>query len=468
MPEKSEHTGQDAAEPQYKAVLGMVLVSAFAVPITLSASNVALPHIGRALHLDAVVLSWIPMAYLSGSAMFVLIFGRLADMYGRKRIFLCGTLLVVASSIYAASANSGGILLLARFLQGISVAMLYATQMALISAVAPPQRRGHFIGMATAMIYLGLSIGPLLGGFATDRFGWRAAFLVHLPLAVAVLLIGILRVSGEWKAAQRGSYDIPGTLLYMLGIASFSCGLGGLPSVWAWPLLLAGLGCGIGFLLYEHRHANPLLDVRLFFSNRLFALSNMAAWFVYVSIYSNVVLAALFLQYLQGLSATTAGLIMMSQPISQSVVSLFSGHLSDRLAQPRTLCSVGLILCSSGLLLLGQTGADEPSWHITLALIVTGIGVGLFTSPNSNAIMGSVSRQHLGVAAACISIVRLLGQLGSMAVVTCLFALLLGRAEIGPANYPELERAIRICYLIAASLCVPALYCSLTRGKTAI
>jgi MFS family permease len=172
----------------------MVLPNALAVPIMLSSVNVALPDIASDLNLSAVAVSWVPTVFLMASAMFVLIFGRVADMYGRKKVFLIGAVTVIASSFMASMAGDSSQLLVARFLQGFGAAMLYATQMALISSVFPPQARGRAIGWVISLIYVGLAVGPLLGGVITEYFGWRPTFYLQIPLAFAVLYIGLFKV----------------------------------------------------------------------------------------------------------------------------------------------------------------------------------------------------------------------------------------------------------------------------------
>jgi MFS family permease len=294
---------QDALQ---RAALIMVLLNAFTTPLMLSAVNVALPSIASDLKLDAVMLSWIPMGYLMASAMFVLAFGRLADMYGRKRVFLAGTTSVIVTSLIAAVATSGEWLVGARFLQGMSAAMLYATQMAIVSSVFPPAKRGHAIGLTVSMIYLGLAGGPLIGGFLIDQFGWRASFIFYIPLAVIVLIIGLLKVPGEWSADERGSFDLRGAILYGVAVAAFCTAVSLLPRGISFVLLGASLlGIWVFFHLARRTH-HPIFDVSLFFSNRVFSLSCIAAYIIYTAIFANVILISLYLQYLKGISASHA------------------------------------------------------------------------------------------------------------------------------------------------------------------
>ena len=213
-----------------RLTLTMVLLNAFTTPLMLSAVNVALPAIAKDLSMNAVQLSWVPMAYLMASAMFVLIFGRLADMVGRKRIFLIGTSSVIVTSLIGAFSDSSAMLISARFLQGVSAAMLYATQVAIVTSVFPPAKRGQAIGLTVSTIYLGLTIGPVIGGYVIDTFGWRACFMVHIPLAVIVLCLGAFFVKGEWSADERGSFDLLGAIMYSFSILLLCLGVSWLSS----------------------------------------------------------------------------------------------------------------------------------------------------------------------------------------------------------------------------------------------
>lgn len=447
-----------------RAVLGMVIVNAFSTPLMLSAANVALPAMARELDLSAVVLSWVPMAYLMASAMFVLVFGRFADMYGRKRIFLIGTGAVILSSLLAAMSTGAYTLLSARFLQGVSAAMLYATQMALVSTVFPPSRRGRAIGLVISAIYTGLAAGPLIGGYVIDLLGWRASFLLQIPLALMVLLFGLFAVRREWKTQVQTPLDMPGVLSYNAGILLFCLGVSQLPGTLGGVLLLAGVAMIVYFLRHSKRASNPIWDVRLFFNNRIFTLSCLAALIMYSATFANVVLMSLYLQYLKGLSATGAGLVMMIQPVTMAVFSPLMGRLSDKV-EPRILASLGMTVTTAGLFMLALLTAESPFAVVYSALVMTGLGFSLFSSPNVNAIMGAVEPRHYGSASGTVAIMRLIGQLNSMVLVTLALTLVVGNTQIEVENYARLESAIGLSFSIAAALCVPGIILSLKRGR---
>ena len=454
---QSEHSLQ-------RITLTMVLLNAFTTSLMLSAVNVALPSIATDLSMNAVLLSWVPMAYLMASAMFVLIFGRIADMVGRKRIFLIGTIGVIVTSLIAAFAVNGTMLIAARFLQGVSAAMLYATQVAIVSSVFPPAKRGQAIGLTVSTIYLGLTIGPLIGGYVIDVFDWRASFMVHIPLAIIVLVIGLFYVKGEWCSDDRGSFDLFGAILYAISILIICIGVSYLPSSLSFIFLAISLFGFVLFFLFERAHKHPIFDVSLFFTNRVFTFSCLASLIIYTATFANVVQVSLYLQYLKGLSATTTGMIMMFQPLTMALFSPLAGRLSDKF-EPKHLATTGMAISGCGLILLSNLQSASGLDYLIFSLVITGLGFSLFSSPNVNAIMSSVEKRFYGSANGVMATMRIVGQMSSMMLVTLIFAITIGSVNIEPSNYDALEKAIRLTFTIAAMLCVPGLYFSIARGK---
>jgi len=452
------------AFPPRRAVLGMVILNAFSTPLMLSAVNVALPAMTLELELSAVLLAWVPMIYLMASAMFVLVFGRIADTCGRKRIFLIGTGAAILSSLLAAVATGPCTLLGARFLQGVSAAMLYATQMALVSTVFPPAQRGRMIGWVISAVYTGLAAGPLIGGTIVDVLGWRFSFLLQVPLALIVLFVGVCAVRGDWKSREQAALDLQGVFSQGVGIVLFCLGVSQLPHPGGAALLAAGLGALCYFFSHCRRSPNALWDVSLFFNNRIFTFSCLAALILYSATFANLVLVSLYLQYLKGLPAASAGMVMMIQPATMAVFSPWLGRLSDRV-EPRLLASLGMAITAAGLVMLAQLRAESPFPAVYSALVMTGLGFSLFSSPNTNAIMGAVDPERYGSASATIAVIRLFGQLNSMVLVTLALALAVGNTRIGVENYFHLEQAIGLGFSIAAGLCLPGILLSLKRGR---
>jgi MFS family permease len=253
-------------------------------------------------------------------------------------------------------------------------------------------------------------------------------------------------------------------MIYSLSIVFLGIGVSTLPESTSFVLILLGMIGIFVFFKIARRTNHPIFDVSLFFTNRVFTLSCLASFILYTATFANVVLISLYLQYLKGMSASTAGLFMMIQPLTMAVFSPFAGKLSDRI-EPRVLASTGMAMTAIGLLMLALLNGISSTIYLVTALVITGLGFSLFSSPNTNAIMSAVEKRQYGSASGSIATMRVLGQMSSMVLVTLVFALIIGQVEIQPANYASLQQAIHICFTIAALLCLPGLLFSLVRGS---
>jgi EmrB/QacA subfamily drug resistance transporter len=410
------------------------------------------------------MLSWIPTAYLLASAVLLLPFGRIADMHGRKRVFIAGMVVVMFASVLASAVRTLEQLVACRVLQGIGASMLFATGVALLSSLIPRERRGAAIGMTVSAVYSGLAFGPLIGGWVTHNLSWRAAFLVHVPLALLIIALALVGLRGEWRNEEPQRFDFIGAGVYACAVTTFMYGLSILPSAAGGVLLLAGAAAFLIFVRHERRVTDPLFDVSLFFSNRVFTYSCLASLILYTATFATSFLLSLYLQYVKSLSAESAGLILVSQPAVMALLTPFTGRMADR-HEPRVLASAGLVLTASGLGLLSALAEATTHYYVVASLIIVGAGFALFSAPNVHAIMGSVDRQHYGSASGAVSTMRVLGQMSSMALVTVIFALFLGPVAIEPAVYPALIRSVDVSFLVAAFLSVAAIGFSLARGE---
>lgn len=450
--------------PLKNIVVVMVLLNALTIPLMLSTVNVALRTIALDLSLDAVAISWIQMSYLMASAMFVLIFGRLADMFGRKRIFLLGAMGILITSILAACTTHSDWLISARFAQGVCAAMLYATQIAIISSVIPPQQRGKAIGLTVSVIYIGLALGPLIGGFLVEEFGWRISFLIHLPITVVVLYIGWFHVKGDWFAESKASFDVFGAFIYSTSILLLCLGAVQILELEYAALFVLGLFGLIGFFYSQHNNPAPIFNVDLMLKNRIFLCSCLTSLLVYTSTFANIVLVSLYLQYIKGMQPSQTGTIIMIQPLVMAILSPIFGSFSDRI-EPRVIASLGIFICGVGLFLLSQLTQDTSLSYLISGLIIIALGFSIFSSPNINAIMTSVSKSLYGNANSVLATMRILGQMGSITLITLMISLFIGHTPIGESNYEALEYTVQYMFGIATLLCIPALFLSLIRGK---
>ncbi|MCC7412497.1 MAG: MFS transporter [Gammaproteobacteria bacterium] len=447
-----------------RTALVVVCLSSFITPLMLSSVNVAVPAIADGLRADAVATSWIATAYLLASSVFLLPFGRLADMHGRKRFFLAGMIVVSVASLLAGTAGSIEVLLAWRALQGVGAAMLFGTGVAILSAVYPRERRGGVIGISASAVYLGLTCGPLFGGWVVHTLGWRYVFVYHVPFTVVAIYLILTRLEGEWADGRGESFDLIGAAIYATAIVTLMYGISRLPAPTAYGLLLLGVLGLAAFVRFERGRTHPVFDVSLFFNNQVFACSCSAALLMYSAVFANSFLMSLYLQNLRGMSANAAGMVLMAQPVVQMVLSPAAGRLSDRF-EPRVVASAGAAITVIGLVLLARLDDASTLATVIVSLMTVGLGFGLFSSPNVNAIMSAVEPRQFGLAGGSMATVRVLGQMSSMAVATVVLTLVMGRVQIAPAYHDSLARSISLCFVVAAALAGVGIALSLARGR---
>lgn len=447
-----------------RATLIAATLASFLTPFMGSATNVAMKAIAEEFGMDAVLLGWVPTIYLLSAAIFLVPFGRIADIYGRKRIFTWGAALFTLGSLLTALATSAAMLLAARAVQGIGSSMIFGTGVAILTSVFEPGERGRVLGVNVAAVYTGLSLGPFLGGLLTQNLGWRSIFWLMVPLGLIVIAFVLWKLKGEWAEARGESFDLPGSVIYALALVALMVGFSRLPDLLGGGLILLGL-LGLGFFAaWELRARNPVLNIHLLVGNRAFAFSNLAALLNYAANSATSFLLSLYLQYVQALTPQQAGVVLVAGPIVQATLSPLAGWLSDRI-EPRLVASLGMGVTAVGLGSLVFVGADTPLWAIVGRLVLLGLGFALFSSPNMNAIMGSVERRFYGIASGMLGTMRLVGQMLSMGIATLLFALYIGRVEITPRLYPQFLSSAQTAFAIFAALCVLGIFASLARGK---
>jgi EmrB/QacA subfamily drug resistance transporter len=448
-----------------RIVLAVAALSTFLVGFTGSSINIALPSIGRELKMDAVLLGWVATSYILASATLLLPFGRLADIRGRKRIFIYGIITYTIASLLLSFVPSASALISLRVVQGVGSAMIFSTAIAIVTSVFPAGERGKALGITAAMTYLGLSLGPVLGGILTQYFGWRSIFLAMVPLGATTVALLLAKVKGEWAEAKGEKFDFIGTTSYSLSLIAIIYGFSLLPASLGIWLTAAGAAGIFAFVRQEVKIAHPLMDINLFRKNRVFAFSNLAQLFSYSAAFAVSFLMSLYLQYIKGLSPQHAGLILVVMPAVQAGFSPFAGRLSDRI-EPRILASTGMGLITVGLALFTSLNEGTTLGFIMGSLITIGLGFGFFASPNTNAIMSSVRERRYGVASAILATMRQIGMMFSMGIAMLLFSLYIGRVEITAPYYPLFLKSTRIAFTIFTALCSAGIAASLARGKT--
>ena len=447
-----------------RAALVVATLTSFMTPFMGSSINIALPSIAKEFAIDAVLLSWIPSSYLLATAVCLVPFGRLADIYGRKRIFGFGVVGFSLSSLLCASSFSAPMLICFRIFQGVGGAMIFSTGVAILTSVFPPQERGKVLGFNVAAVYTGLSLGPVLGGVLTHYFTWRSIFLVNVLFGIVIIGLLFLQMKVEWAEARGEKFDFIGAATYGVAILGVIYGLSLLPSLISFLYLIIGSLALFGFVKRELKVKEPVFDLHFFVTNRVFAFSNLTALINYSGLFALTFLLSLYLQHIKGLGTQGAGLILVSQPIVMALCSPFAGRLSDKI-EPRIVASAGMALSTLGLFLLVFLTPDSGMGFIIGAQIVLGLGVGLFSSPNMNAIMGSVERKFYGLASGSVATMRILGNMISMAVATLTFSVFLGRVQITPEHHDYFMQAVKAAFVVFSLLCFGGIFTSLVRGK---
>jgi len=446
------------------SALVIASISSFLTPFMISSVNIALPAVGKEFKTDAVMLSWVATSYLLAASVSLVPFGKLADIYGRKKVFLSGQIIVTVTSLLAAISVSAPMLIVFRIFQGVGGAMVFATGIAILTSVYPPQERGKVLGIAVAAVYIGLSCGPFFGGWLTQHFSWRSIFLINIPLGLSIILLVVWKLKGEWAGAEGDKFDLTGSVIYGVGIVAIMYGITIIPSLMSIGVILAGVLALAGFVKWETRIQYPVFEVNLFIGNRTFAFSCLAALVNYSATFSVAFLLSLYLQYIKGMTPQGAGVVLIAQPIVMAVLSPLAGKLSDK-TEPRVIASSGMALTTLGLILLALINQHSALLFIVISLMVLGFGFALFSSPNMNAIMGSVTKKYYGIASGSVGTMRLLGQMLSMGIATLVIALYIGRVPITPDLYPLLISSIKIAFIISACLCAAGIFFSLYRGN---
>ncbi|MCL2208251.1 MAG: MFS transporter [Fibromonadales bacterium] len=426
------------------AVLFTLCITSFLVPYMGSALNLALPEIGQAFGLDVKQLGWINSAFLIATAMFQVPLAKISDSIGRKRMFLCGVALFGVSSVACAFAWDFASLIVFRVFSGIGASMVFSTNLAILSATYEPHERGSAMGIITSVVYLALALGPFFGGMLTHYLGWESVFYIPgIILIVQAFSVPFL-IKQEWIAHSDKGFDKIGSLVYGLALFCLVFGF----SEFSWILMIAGILMFIFFYNYEKKKEEPVLQVRLFSSNKVFAFASLAAFLSYAATMALFFMVSLYLQFERGFDARTSGLIFVASALVQSVSALYAGRLADKFEASK-IAMLGMGLNAIGLLGLVFVGSETPIFAIIAMLLFLGLGVGLFCSPNTKVIMGSVENKFMSQASATVGTMRLTGQ-----------ALSMGIAIMSVSLFGNFMQSWRFTFAICVALCLVGVYAS--------
>jgi len=437
------------------------------VPFMGSSINLALPQIAREFSMNGIVQSWTLTSYLLLTAILQVPFGRLADIWGKRTVFLAGLSVFTITTFCCGFSSNSIVFIILRSLQGVGSALVFCSNIAIISSVFPPKERGTAMGINAATVYISIAAGPSLGGFITQNLGWQYIFFFTAGISAIALTGSLIVMKDKWIESKGEPFDLKGSIIYGLAITALIYGLTILPRLTGFLLITGSAGLLFLFVKQEGKVKFPVFNISLLAENKTFRRASITALINYASTFPIGFLISLYLQEIKGLDAQNAGMILIVQPIVQTVLSPFAGKLSDKIP-PRLLSLSGMAIIAVVLFAIAiLLTSDSTTTLLIIMLSLLGVGFAVFSSPNTNAIMGSVDKKHYSMASATTGTVRLIGQSFSMGVTTMIISLIIGNQAITPAVSVPLMKVIHITFILFATLSAAGVYLLSTRDKSA-
>jgi EmrB/QacA subfamily drug resistance transporter len=436
-------------------------------PLDGSMVNSMLSVVTRELQVDISTTEWLLTIYMLIQTGLMLSFGRLGDLRGHKLVYVSGLAIFLVGSILCTLAPTPAFLVASRAVSALGSAAMWANSAAILTHSFPSAQRGQALGMQSMMVQLGASCGPPLGGLLAGTLGWRSIFWVSIPLTLLALVLSLRFIQRDEPSGRGERFDLAGAALYIFGLMALLVALNqGHHWGWASPAVLGCLAVGLGllgsFAALEPRLAHPMLDLRLF-RERAFASPVLTAILSFLCTSSIHFLLPIYLILGRGLAPAEAGLILITQPLVMASISILSGSLSDRIGS-RLPATLGMLILSLGLFLLSRLEAATPLPFLIATQAIIGIGVGVFNTPNSSAVMGAVPGSRRGVAAAILSTARTLGNTLGLGLAGAIFTTVLAGREL--ANSTFVVQSVSAGFATASVLALVAAVTSAARPST--
>lgn len=456
-------------------VLVAIGIGTFMTALDISVVNTVLPVIGQTFNQVITSVEWIVTIYLLVLSGLLLSFGRLGDMRGHKAIYLTGFGIFIVGSLLCGIAPSVLLLIAFRGLQALGAAMLASNSPAILTKSFPDEQRGQALGLQATMTYLGLTVGPSLGGWLASLFGWRVVFYINLPVGLVFIWLSSRFIPSDSIRQQVEKFDYLGAITFLLGLGSLLLGLNQ-GEEWGWTsypviaLLASALILLLLFIYIEGKVSHPMLDMSLF-RKLSFSAATASAVINYIGVYSCIFLMPYYLIQGRGYSTAATGLILSAQPLVMAVIAPISGTLSDRIGT-RLPAVLGMAVLSAGLFLLSQLGAQSDITSMMLALAVIGLGTGAFISPNNSALMGSAPRSRQGIAAGILATARNFGMVLGVGIAGAIFTTVLAHASggqsapTGAVQNGAIYQALAMSFTIAGLITIVGVITSLARVTT--
>lgn len=452
-----------------RTTLFLAMFASFAFPFSASSLTIAIPNIGAEFAAPATSITWVVSALMLTYIALSVPFGRFADLWGKRKVFNIGIVIFTFGSLLCALAPTFWVLIGFRVIQGIGGAMFVSTNMAILMDVYPKEKRGSVLGLSVMCTYFGLSIGPLIGGLLTDFFSWRAIFFMTAAVGLVVAVVALASMSrlSKHAGAQPGEARINpvSTVMYMVAMLVFMYGFAVFGQhIYSYIFLGVGAVLLIIFAWHELKASNPVIEMRVFKGNLNFIFSNLSALLNYAATGALTLIMTIYLESVRGYSESIAGLILIAQPVVMTIASPIMGRLSDK-RSPFIISSIGMGLCAAALALFLTLNVGSSLLLVVLNLMIVGLGFGVFSSPNTNAVMSSVSPKDFGVANSMLSTMRLVGQFSSIAVINIVLYYSIGQVAIQHASQAGLMTAFHTTFIVFALVCVAGVLLSLGRKQ---
>jgi len=462
--DKSKYALSELTPTQKRLILVGISLASFMSPFGMSMLNLSLSEIGTEFGVSAHALAWVSTAYLFSSILFLVPMARISDLVGRKKIFLIGMTIACINAMIEPFVPDFWILVMFRALDGFAMSCVFATSLPILSSIYPPSQRGSVFGINVSVIYIGSTMGPVVGGIVTEHFGWRMLFFLLLPLAALGIFMVYRYLKTDIAESKGEPFDKTGTILYMISIFFLLFGLSNLPKTWAFVFLAIGLLSLPLFIWYAKNGKYPVMQVKLFFSNKRFTRSNFAAFMNYAGTYAVAFFLSLYLQRVLNLPADMAGILLLAQPALQAIFSPFVGKLSDK-TDSRYLSTLGMLILAVGLFCCSTLNANTPLTYLIVYEILLGIGFAFFSAPNTSAIMNSVDKKDYSSASASLAVMRQSGMVLAMAIAMCSISIFLGSTEmLNPETVPYFLTSMKTTLYIGVVFCLSGAVLSYLRG----
>ena len=440
-------------------ILIICTVLSFFIVFAVNAVMVVIPSIATEFHMSNIVQNWVSMIFYLVVAVLSVPAGQISGKYGLKKVTILSIILFIIISVVNVLVTSSNQFLACRFILGISLAFINVTSMAMVVSAFNPNERGKALGIIITGVYIGLSLSPVLGGILNYQLGWRSVVLFGVPFMAIILILLLTKVDDEWITFENIPIDYKGSIIYGIGMALLIYGFTILNETLGMILTALGIVFLVIFGLIELRQAHPVFDIK-FFKNRQFLSANFASLCAYLATFAVTTILNYHLQYIKGFDSQFAGIILLGAPLCQVILAPIAGRLSDKYV-PQILAAIGMGLGTISLVLFSFLGEGTSLEFLIGAMIVYGIGFGLFSPPNTNVIMSSVPPKDTSVASAAVSTMRTVGQAMSLGILTLVFAFVMGNVPIVEQYYPLLISSSQITCIICVALCIASVFASL-------